>query len=100
MSQPLVFNSGQAFFIDGDAVPTPTQVTVLQSLSLDLKATIKKLYGQNVLPVAAGRSQIDVTGKAKFADYQPRFIRDFFGSTMNTGQTLIAQGENHAVPGT
>jgi hypothetical protein len=98
MTAPLVFNSGIAYFIDGDAVPTPTQITILQSLSLDFKATIKKLYSQNILPVAAGRSQIDVTGKAKFADYQPRFIRDFFGSTMATGQTEVAVNENHAVP--
>jgi hypothetical protein len=95
---PLIFNSGAAYFIDGDTVPTPTQVRILQSMSLDLKATIKKLYGQNILPVAAGRSQIDVSGKAKFADYQPRFIRDFFQSSMNTGQTLLAQNETGTVP--
>lgn len=97
---PLIFNSGSAYFIDGDTNPTPTQVRILQSISLDLKATIKKLYGQNILPVAAGRSQINVTGKAKLADHQPRFIRDFFGSTMATGQTLIVPNEAHTMSGT
>lgn len=97
---PLIFNSGLAYFIDGDTNPTPNQLRVLQSASLDFKATIKKLYGQNVLPVAAGRSQIAVTGKAKFADYQPRFVRDFFGSSMAAGQTIIVPNEAHTMAAT
>lgn len=92
---PLSFNAGAAYFIDGDVNPTPTQIRILQSMSIDLKATIKKLYGQNLLPVATGRSQIDVSGKAKFADYQPRFMRDFFGSTMAVGQTTVYPNEPH-----
>jgi hypothetical protein len=60
---------------------------------LSILRTNKKLYGQNLLPVAAGRSQIDVTGKAKFAQYRSRLINDFFGSSMTTGQTLIAYNE-------
>lgn len=92
------FNSGAAFLIDSSANPTPNQLGILQSASLALKATNKKLYGNNLLPVAAGRSQIDVTGKAKFAQYQARLINDFFGSTMNTGQTLIAYNEAASIP--
>lgn len=98
----LVFNSGVAYMVDGDTNPTPTNIRILQSVSLDLKATLKELYGQNIFPVAVGRSQVKVTGKLKFADYQPRLIRDFIGapnnSLMAAGQTLIANAENHSVP--
>lgn len=98
MTNSLVFNSGAVYTIDGDTVPTPVQVGILQSASIDLKATIKKLFGQQVLPVAAGRSQIEVSGKFKFANNTGRLFRDFFGSSMTTGQTLIAQGEAATVP--
>lgn len=93
----LGFNSGWAFQIDGDTTPTPTQFKIMQSASLDLKATTKDLFGQNIFPVAVGRSQIKVEGKLKFADYQPRYVRDFVGapnnSLMTAGQTLVAVNE-------
>src|ERR1700729_3726633 len=76
----LGFNSGVAYMVDGDTHPTPTNIKILQSASLDLKATTKELFGQNIFPVAVGRSQIKVEGKLKFADYQPRMIRDFVGA--------------------
>ena len=100
----LVFNSGFAYMIDGDTNPTPVQPKILQSASIDLKATTKELFGQNIFPVAVGRSQVKVTGKLKFADYQPRQIRDFIGgpnnSLMTAGQTIINPAENHAIPST
>jgi hypothetical protein len=98
----LAFNSGYAFQIDGDTNPTPSQIKILQSSSLDMKATTKELFGQNIFPVAVGRSQIKVDGKLKFADYQPRMIRDFVGapnnSLMAAGQTVTANNEAHSVP--
>ena len=100
----LAFNSGYAFQIDGDTNPTPSQIKILQSASLDLKSTTKKLFGQQVFPVAVGRSQISVDGKLKFADYQPRMIRDFVGapnnSLMAAGQTLVNNNEAHSIPAT
>ena len=98
MSNALVFNSGTVFANSLDAVPTPMQIGVLQSASIDMKATTKDLYGQNILPVATGRSQIKVDGKFKFATYTGRLIRDFFGSTMTAGQTLAAINEAHNIP--
>lgn len=99
----LAFNSGVAYMVDGDTNPTPTNIRILQSASVDMKATTKDLFGQNIFPVAVGRSQIKVSGKVKFADYQPRLIRDFIGgannSLMAAGQTLIVNGETGAVPG-
>lgn len=55
-----------------------------------------------MLPVAVGRSQIKVSGKIKFADGQPRFVRDFIGgannSLMASGQTEVANNEPQSVP--
>jgi hypothetical protein len=101
----VIFNSGVAYMIDSDTHPTPTNIRILQSASIDLKATNKELFGQNIFPVAVGRSQIKTSGKMKFADYQPRLIRDFVGAGANNtitsaGQTLIANGEAQSVPGT
>ena len=99
----LGFNSGLAYMIDGDTHPTPTNLKILQSASIDMKATNKELFGQNIFPVAVGRAQIKVSGKLKFADYQPRQIRDFIAapnsSAMTAGETLIASNEAQSVPG-
>ena len=99
----LAFNSGVAYMVDADTNPTPTNFHIVQSASVDLKANVKELFGQNILPVAVGRSSVKVSGKLKFADYQPRFIRDFIGgannSLMSAGQTLIAVDEAGSVPG-
>jgi hypothetical protein len=72
----------------------------LQSASIKLKATTKALYGQGVLPVAEGRSQIAVTGDFELASYTGRLIRDFFGSSMATGQVLTVPNEAASVPAT
>jgi hypothetical protein len=97
------FNSGYAFQIDSDTHPTPTQIRVLQSSSLSMKATNKELMGQNVFAVAIGRASIKVSGKIKFAESSPRLVRDFIGgannSLMAAGQTLVANNEAQSVPG-
>jgi hypothetical protein len=66
-----------------------------------MKETTKDLFGQNIFPVAVGRSQIKLDGKLKSADYQPRYIRDFVGapnnSLMTAGQTLVALNETGTV---
>jgi hypothetical protein len=98
----LGFSSGYFYQVDGDTNPTPSQVRILQEASLDISATTKELFGQNKFAVATGVSQYKVQGKAKFADMQPRMIRDFVGapnnSLMTSGQTNTAVNEAHSVP--
>lgn len=98
------FNSGYAFQIDSDTNPTPTQIRVLQSSSLSMKASNKELMGQNIFAVAVGRASVKVSGKIKFAESSPRLVRDFVGgannSLMNAGQTLVANNEAQSVPAT
>lgn len=98
---PFVFNAGQAFFIDQSlAVNTPIQPQALQSISLDLKSTTKDVFGNNIFPLATGRSQIKVSGKAKVADYIGRMAANFIGASLTPGQLLIQQNEADSVPAT
>ena len=92
------FNSGTATMIGPSANPTPDQLGILQSASLEMKFSNKKLTGQGLYPVAAGRSSGDVTGKAKFAQYQSRLLVDFSGGTMSPGQTLNIDNEAATIP--
>lgn len=96
----FAFGPGAAWKIDGDAVPTPISFGVAQSIGVDFSANNKDLYGQGVLPVTVGRGQIKVGGKIQFAQFNGRMIRDFFGSSMAAGQTLVAQNEAHPIPAT
>src|SRR6516225_3439263 len=45
----------------------PRQFGVLQDIAIDFDWTNKELYGQYQFPVAIGRGQAKITGKAKFA---------------------------------
>lgn len=66
--------------------PTPVQLAVSQEISLDVSFDTKKLYGQNQFPVAVGRGQGSLSGKAKFAQVNgAAFNSLFFGQTMTSG---------------
>ena len=47
--------------------PTPFKFGVLQEVTVDFKADLKKLYGQYQLAVATARGKLDVTLKGKLA---------------------------------
>lgn len=95
----LGFGSGFVYGIDQTAAhPTPIQYGVIQSASVDFKATTTKLYGQYKLPVAAGSAKIEVAGKVKFANYTGRIFKEFFGASMTGGQILAANAEAGAIP--
>ncbi|MDP9267259.1 MAG: hypothetical protein M3P27_02905 [Acidobacteriota bacterium] len=69
-----------AVYILGPNV-APQKLGILQEVSLSFKGTIKKLYGQDQMPVDSGRSNIDVTGKAKLADLNVDLMNAvFFGA--------------------
>lgn len=73
---------------NGNAIanPTPTQLGVLQDLSIDISFDTKMLYGQNQFPVAVGRGKGKMSGKAKLAQLNGRMINDLmFGQTLSSG---------------
>src|SRR6516225_11920584 len=79
----------------------PRQFGVLQDISIDFDWTAKELYGQFQFPVAIGRGQAKISGKAKYAQILGLIYSDiFFGQTAVTGQFGIAEFEADAVPAT
>lgn len=72
----------------GNAIanPTPTQLGVLQDMSLDISFDTKMLYGPNQFPVAVGRGKGKMSGKSKLAQLNGRMVNDLvFGQTMSSG---------------
>ena len=79
----------------------PRQFGVLQDISVDFDWTAKELYGQFQFPVAIGRGQAKISGKAKYAQILGLIYSDiFFGQTATTGQFGIAEYEADAIPAT
>jgi len=79
----------------------PRQFGVLQDIAIDFDWTAKELYGQYQFPVAIGRGQGKITGKAKFAQILGLLYSDiFFGQTAALGQFGIAEYEADTVPAT
>lgn len=78
--------------------PTPYKFGVLQEVTVDFKADLKKLYGQYQLPVATARGKIDTTIKGKLAVYDPNMLNQlYFAQTPTTGYDLIVDGEDHTI---
>lgn len=78
---PLTDASGNAI-----ANPSPSQLGVLQDLSLDISFDTKSLYGNLQFPVAVGRGKGKMSGKAKMAQLNGRAINDLvFGQTLSSG---------------
>lgn len=66
--------------------PTPMQFGILQEVTLDIKADLKKLYGMLQAPLAKARGKLDVTGKGKIASVDPMFYSQlYFGQPTTAG---------------
>src|SRR5208282_3456758 len=73
--------------------PSPTRL-LLQEVSIDFKADLKKLYTLYQLPIATARGKIDVTGKAKIVNYDPDPINQlFWAQTIAAGMEIPVDQE-------
>ncbi len=96
------FGSGVVFGVPltnaaGAAVAnaTPQRFGILQDISVDMSFTNKELRGQNQFPVAVGRGQGKIAGKAKFGQFNGEIVNGlFFGQTLSVGQQLISDKES------
>jgi hypothetical protein len=80
---PLLNAAGAAV-----ANPTPLLFGVLQESEVEFKFDLKKLYGQSQFPVAVGRGQGSVSGKAKWADIYAAALETLvFGIAGTSGLT-------------
>jgi hypothetical protein len=78
----------------GVANPTPVPFAVLQDVGIEMSGALKTLHGQNQFPVAAGRGEIKMTGKAKFGRISGQIYNSlFFGATSTAGTTKLATME-------
>jgi hypothetical protein len=78
--------------------PTPFRFGVLQEVTVDFKADLKKLYGQYQFPVATARGKIDVTLKAKLAVFDPNMLNQlYFAQASAAGYWLISDGEQKTI---
>jgi hypothetical protein len=81
--------------------PTPFKFGVLQEVTVDFKADLKKLYGQYQLAVATARGKLDVTLKGKLAVFDPAMLNQlYFAQASTAGYSLIVDGESHTVSNT
>lgn len=75
------------------AAISPTQPSpygVLQDVSVDFEYSLKPLYGDLQFPVAIGRGEGKITGKAKSANISSVLFNNFFfGQTLTSGLTAI-----------
>lgn len=70
------------------ANPTPLLFGVLQDCELDVKFDIQALRGQNQFPVAVGRGNGAINGKAKWASiYGDMLANMIFGQSSSSGLT-------------
>ena len=83
------------------AVPAPVNIGYAQELTVDLSATNKELFGQNVYPLVVARGTAKATGKVKAATISGRaWNAAFFGTTMNAGGFEWNVGEKHTLAAT
>ena len=78
--------------------PTPFKFGVLQEVTVDFKADLKKLFGQYQMPVATARGKLDVTIKGKIAVFDPLMLNQlYFAQVATAGLSLIVDGEAQTV---
>jgi hypothetical protein len=78
--------------------PTPIRLLV-QEISVEFKADLKKLYTQSQFPIATARGKIQVTGKCKVVDYSPTPINQlFWAQNQASGMDVFVDNEAHTIP--
>lgn len=93
-----VFGSGRFYGIPNVSNPTPSPFLVAQDITIDFKRDVKKLFGQNQLPVDTAAGMLSVTGKVTMATLAGRLFNDLLiGGTLSTGQLPNIANETLAI---
>jgi hypothetical protein len=89
------FGSGLLWGTRNDISPaTPVKFGALQDVMVEFSGEVKELFGQYQFPIDVARGKTKITGKAKLANISAQAYNDlFFGQSVVTGQTLIANNE-------
>src|SRR5689334_7846246 len=96
------FGTGLLTFTPSGSNPTPLQCGVLKEVSYDVNQAVKKLYGQYKAPVDAALAELEITGRAKFAQiFGATLAQVLSGATTSSGSmTRGAQNEVGTIPAT
>lgn len=82
-----VFGAGRFYGIPSQTTPTVSPFGVVQDITIDFKRDVKKLFGQNQLPVDVSAGMLSVTGKVTQGTITGRQVNDLLiGGTLSTGQ--------------
>lgn len=93
MSRTLMFGVGTIY---ADTTP----VGIVQNVSLDIAASVKTLFGENIFPEAIGVGTHQVTGSASYARVNSAFLPKYmFGTEMQAG-SIQRVDEAAAIPAT
>ncbi len=94
----VAFGSGVLIATPTASNSTPVQFGALQDVSIDFSFSTKQLFGQYQFPVAVGRGEGKIAGKAKFANIDGAALNAiFFGLSESSGQKLWSYNEGGAV---
>ena len=101
----IQFGTGVLFLLPNAgnlaANPTPYKLGALQSVQVDFKSSLKKLFGQKQFALAKARGTIDVSVKAKLKSQDVGFINQlYFGQTASVGKTQISDDEAGTIAST
>lgn len=99
----IQFGSGVLFGVPNSgnlaANPTPSKLGLMQELTVDFKADLKKLFGQKQFAAATARGKMEVACKAKIAVFDIASLNQlYFGQSITTGLTIVADSEAGSVP--
>jgi hypothetical protein len=82
------------------ANPTPVRL-LLQEVTIDFKADLKKLWTQDQFPISKARGKVDVMGKAKTVSFEPDPLNQlFFAQTEVAGMVVPIDQEAHTITNT
>jgi hypothetical protein len=96
----VAFGSGILIATPAGTNQTPVQFGTLQDVSVDFSFSTKNLMGQYQFPIAIGRGEAKISGKAKFANIDGAVMSSiFFGNTKTAGQKLWSYNEAATIPG-
>ena len=83
----FIFGPGKFYAIPNVTVPTPISFGVPQNMEVDFKRDIKRLFGENQLPVDIASGELAVTGKATMGTAQGDIVAQLLmGVTPTPGQ--------------
>lgn len=99
MGKVYFFGAGNLYAIGPGATPSPAKFGTLDSVDIEFTFTKKELTGQYQFPEIVARAEGKITGKAKYARFNPELMGGmFFGITPATGEVKAALEEEAMIP--